>query len=72
MKNLKKETVDILLETYNDGMIKGLEIAQDSLVEFLRIKESQYNLAPSMSITELSLFMKTTIESYKNSLNKSK
>ena len=70
MKDIKSETVTMLLDTYQDGIIKGLEIAQDSLIEFLRIKEERHNLIPTASITELSLFMKTTIDLYKESYGK--
>jgi len=70
MEEHKTETVKLLLETYNDGILKGMEIAQDSLIEFLRIKEEKHKLAPTASISELALFMKTTIDLYKESYNK--
>ena len=70
MENLKKETVDMLLETYHDGIVKGLEIAEESLVEFIRIKEAEHKLAPMASITEISLFMETTIDLYKEGFKK--
>lgn len=64
------EVDKILLDTYNMGVIKGLELAESSLIDFIKIKQEKHNGNPIITMNELNVFMGESIKLYKEHFKK--